>query len=450
MNRLGDLTASVAANVDQHSTRMRAINDELAASKYANPEKVVDAVTHLIQCNEEMQKKLAVANARLSDQQRELESRTNEARTDALTKLNNRRAFDDEMNRCRDEFQRRARPSSVLMLDVDHFKKFNDTHGHQAGDEVLKMVGRTLKGAVTCEQVVCRYGGEEFAIIFPGYTAQEAALLADKARSAIAEQPLEFDGKTLRVAASGGLAEFLPQEDGAAVVKRADQALYEAKKNGRNCGFWNNGQQNIKLAAEPKEVPAPVKEPVAEEPTVPAIQNRDPVTGLSNREAFIDDLSRRLAEWRRGGTVMSVIELKVDNYDQLIEKQGAAVGKVLLRTATQFLNAAMREMDHIGRTDEDRFGVLLPTAKLGDACNVADRLRSAIARCKLPLGKGQLQFTVSLGVVESRREETAEQLMLRVKEASNYASQQGGNCTCHHVGEKLVKATIQEATASPR
>src|SRR6185295_20304286 len=90
-----------------------------------------------------------------------------DARTDALTRLANRRAFDDELERRFNEWKRLRVPYTLLMADVDHFKKFNDTHGHQAGDEVLKGVAKTLKDTMREMDFVARYGGEEFAAVLP-------------------------------------------------------------------------------------------------------------------------------------------------------------------------------------------------------------------------------------------------------------------------------------------
>src|SRR6185503_7619557 len=106
-------------------------------------------------------------------------------RTDALTGLANRRAFDDELNRRFAEWQRRKTMFSLLILDVDHFKKFNDTHGHQAGDAVLTGVAATLRQTFREMDLVARYGGEEFAAILPVTNLTEALRAAERARAAI-------------------------------------------------------------------------------------------------------------------------------------------------------------------------------------------------------------------------------------------------------------------------
>lgn len=154
------------------------------------------------------------------------------ARRDALTGLHNRFAASE---RLRDEFVRSQRSSvafSVLLLDVDHFKRVNDTHGHDVGDQVLQVVARQIKASVRASDFVARFGGEEFMVILPDTDAQEAEVVAEKIRRAVdaCEPPVVG-----RVTLSVGLSEWrddLPDEG--LLVRRADEALYAAKGAGRN------------------------------------------------------------------------------------------------------------------------------------------------------------------------------------------------------------------------
>ena len=152
--------------------------------------------------------------------------------TDALTGLHNRRYFDEVMGTEFKRWRRYAQPLSVMMLDIDHFKKFNDTHGHDCGDRVLIALGRVLKAAASAAVIPCRYGGEEMIIVLPGLTQEKAMALADNLRLQIAA--LVLDG--LQVTVSIGVAGCPPHTvtDADALVKLADEALYAAKENGRN------------------------------------------------------------------------------------------------------------------------------------------------------------------------------------------------------------------------
>src|SRR5262249_13342871 len=132
LNRLQELTRKVAAEVDQHAVCVEEINAQLASDD--NDEgAVVAAVSQLIEANQRMQRQLDTAEERLQAQAVQIESHAVEARTDALTQVANRRALDDELKRRLTDFQRHGTPTTVMLLDVDHFKRFNDTHGHQVG-----------------------------------------------------------------------------------------------------------------------------------------------------------------------------------------------------------------------------------------------------------------------------------------------------------------------------
>ena len=160
------------------------------------------------------------------------------ARRDRLTGLLNRRAYDEAIADALARRQRLNEDVSILLLDIDHFKPINDTHGHPIGDRVLLCVAQWLNKAVRQTDVVARYGGEEFALLFQSAGAAEmesrlAALLEDIAASAF-----EYDvlGRKERVkfTVSCGLADFVPADSEDDFVKRADEALYEAKRKGRN------------------------------------------------------------------------------------------------------------------------------------------------------------------------------------------------------------------------
>jgi diguanylate cyclase (GGDEF)-like protein len=154
------------------------------------------------------------------------------ATTDELTGLKNRRRFREDLEMFALLAARQRTPLSLVMLDVDHFKQYNDTFGHPAGDEILRAVAAVLREGVRQHDVVARFGGEEFAVLLPGTDAVPAARLADRLRSAIERGA----GVPRAVTASFGVATSAPETLGAAkLVDQADDALYRAKRSGRNC-----------------------------------------------------------------------------------------------------------------------------------------------------------------------------------------------------------------------
>jgi len=159
-------------------------------------------------------------------------------RRDGLTGVFNRRHFEEELLRMAGEARLHARPMSLIMADIDHFKSINDTHGHLAGDDCLRGVAKRIEECVKSSGgLVARYGGEEFAVLLPDRGIQEALELAERIRARIEGDPVLCDTGILAVTISLGVTEFRPAEsniDPAAALRRADRALYSAKQCGRN------------------------------------------------------------------------------------------------------------------------------------------------------------------------------------------------------------------------
>ncbi|MFN7915274.1 MAG: GGDEF domain-containing protein [Vicinamibacterales bacterium] len=161
-----------------------------------------------------------------------------EATVDPLTKVGNRRRFDSSLKRLVQTAKDNGTSIALAMIDVDHFKKINDTHGHPIGDRVLVCVAQWLSKGVRQTDVVCRYGGEEFSILLPGASATEVEGRMKKLLMDISNSSYEYDvlGRKERVhfTVSCGLVDLDADEGPDGLVKRADEALYEAKKKGRN------------------------------------------------------------------------------------------------------------------------------------------------------------------------------------------------------------------------
>jgi diguanylate cyclase (GGDEF)-like protein len=155
------------------------------------------------------------------------------AAVDGLTGLWNRVHFDQRLAAETALARRSGGPLSCVMVDVDHFKRVNDQFGHPFGDLVLRRVAQALADSCRAEDVCCRYGGEEFAVICPAADARAAAALAERVRQAVCDMPFECRGQTVRVSCSLGVAEITVRPD-PTLVELADHALYQAKESGRN------------------------------------------------------------------------------------------------------------------------------------------------------------------------------------------------------------------------
>jgi two-component system cell cycle response regulator len=222
-----DLPILVVAEPDDEKKAVRAL--DLGASdiviKPIDPEELSARVKTQVR----KKRYLDALRARL-DQSMEL------AVTDQLTGLHNRRYMRAQIESFVKRSNMGGMPVSVLLCDIDHFKKVNDIHGHSAGDDVLREFGRRLSENIRPMDLACRYGGEEFVVIMPETTQGLAHAAAERLRVIMEESPFTIGrGEQLRVTMSGGIATVIPPEDTVdALMKRADEALYRAKGNGRN------------------------------------------------------------------------------------------------------------------------------------------------------------------------------------------------------------------------
>ena len=198
---------------------------------------VIDNTSDMLAHNQQLEEALAQSSIAMQGLERDLEAVRKQALTDGLTALANRKAFDAEIARLSQRAQQDGRPFSMVMMDIDHFKVFNDTYGHPVGDDVLRLVARTLGQGVRSGDMAARYGGEEFAILLPDTELPAALALANALRATVESMSLvrrKGGDKLGRVTLSGGVAEMARGDSPDTLVARADSALYVAKNRGRN------------------------------------------------------------------------------------------------------------------------------------------------------------------------------------------------------------------------
>jgi diguanylate cyclase len=187
--------------------------------------------------NRHLEVQLAESRKQIADLQESLDAIRYESLTDELTTLANRKHFDQSIERSITHATDSGESFSLLITDIDHFKNFNDTYGHQTGDQVLRLVGLAVKQNVKGQDIACRYGGEEFGIILPRTTLDHARSVADHIRVAVMSKELvkRSTGENLGyITISIGVSTYRKGDTAQSLIERADSALYLAKRTGRN------------------------------------------------------------------------------------------------------------------------------------------------------------------------------------------------------------------------
>ncbi len=260
MNRQEDLVDTI--KVEFHKTIKEILNDLSAAggdvsdfgnylsefsSRLETPMKEEDIISHFKALLQEVKKvntsrtllgrRLILAEEEVKKLQQRLEESKRHATTDALTGIWNRRSFEEKLLQQIKNCEQTKENLSLIMIDIDHFKRINDTYGHLTGDDLLRVIAKTLKDFVRGNDTVCRYGGEEFVVLLSGTALSGAISVAEKIRAHFTKMAWKqkSTGTSMgNITLSSGISQYRPGESSAAFVHRADIALYQSKKNGRN------------------------------------------------------------------------------------------------------------------------------------------------------------------------------------------------------------------------
>jgi diguanylate cyclase len=235
-------TEQLTHDVDSHNSELQTVGknvEDLHADDGEFEElqqQLLSQICSALESNKRLEDDLVCARYQMEQQAVELDRTRKEARTDALAGVPNRKGFDERLQFAVSSFKRKRTTFALLMCDVDHFKWINDTHGHQAGDRVVQLIGETLSRTLRPTDFVGRYGGDEFAVILAGVNTSAAIQTAERIRHAIEQRNFDVanDGSRVAVTFSMGMAIAEDDDTIESIMTKADKALYKSKQGGRN------------------------------------------------------------------------------------------------------------------------------------------------------------------------------------------------------------------------
>ena len=235
-------------DVGHHNTELKSVEESVSGLEAGGDLEsmqtaLLSEISAVMNSNRRMADDLVVTRYQLEEQAQELDKTRLEARTDDLSGLNNRKGFDEALQFAVSQFNRKGVNFSLLLADVDHFKRINDTHGHQAGDYVVTHLGNLLTQLSRKGDYLARYGGDEFALLLIGASDEQARVAANRLHAAIGSANFDvgLEQGHVAVTVSMGMAFACAGDTATTIIERADKALYRSKQGGRNqVHFWNN------------------------------------------------------------------------------------------------------------------------------------------------------------------------------------------------------------------
>ena len=241
LQTLMESTEQLSTDVGTHNSDLNSMQEvvvDVHSSGDLEPiqEILLEKINEVVASNKRLEDDLVVTRYRLEDQAQQLDTTRKEARKDQLSGLGNRKSFDEAIKFAISNFKSKRIPFALILADVDHFKRINDTHGHQSGDKVVSQIGETLRQVCRGHDHIARYGGDEFAIILMKVPPEPAHNAASRIRAAIEQTNFSVGGAGGRISVTFSMGMAFPTEDDTVegIISRADQALYESKKRGRN------------------------------------------------------------------------------------------------------------------------------------------------------------------------------------------------------------------------
>lgn len=477
--RVQQLAGNVSSGACEHRRQVEAVHQSLNLASHGDVanlhEAMADGLAKILHSNERLHEQLSDVETKLEEQSRQIETQLAEARIDSLTGAANRRAFDEEVARRLAEWRRRHVPMSLLMIDVDHFKKINDRYGHPAGDFVLRELARVLQHTMREMDFTARFGGEEFAIVLPGTSLRDARRAAQRALQAISSHVFEHHGEELKVTISVGLAEVMPSDNAETLIRRADEALYLSKAAGRNCGHFHSGTDFLSLDSPrliDSAMPMHCDPSATMEPTPPAKEaatrgadqakadaaksarsqptakrmvsdvepGRDELTNLPGAQAFAGELRRRVQRARSEHHPLTLLLVDIDRLTEINRREGRAAGDAVICRLAKVLSDAAGANDYAARYHEGQFALALDGVDIDEAVRTAETIRRTIQASTIEFNNTSIEATISCGVAAAEPGDRSVALVMRASTALTAAKSSGRDCAFVHDGRNVEPA----------
>lgn len=243
MKVLSNLLAAadeLTADVDTHNMEIRQVGQDVVDTATDGEltdvqKRLLRHIAGVLESNRKLEEDLTYARYRMEEQAQEIDRTRKEARTDALSGVANRKAFDEKLEMCMRDWRKHGVPFVLVLADIDHFKWINDTHGHQAGDHVVNRLGEFLRKFLREVDFIARYGGDEFAILITSCDLKRGGEISERIRAQVASVVFNVDAdQRASVTFSIGVAAPEADDDASRLIEKADHAMYRSKEVGRN------------------------------------------------------------------------------------------------------------------------------------------------------------------------------------------------------------------------
>jgi diguanylate cyclase len=436
------LAAEMASDIKSHGARLQKISGGLEAAESPTAAGVASALTKILDATDQFQKRIDAADQQIVEEAGQVEMQAILTHTDLLTSLPNRRAFEAELEKASMQGGRTPM-ATVVFVDLDALGQINKEYGHQGGDVILRQTAAIVKKLARGRDMVARFSGDTFGLLLNHTTLHDALPIAERVRKALNEAHFSHGTRPLKLTASVGIAQLRSDELRSAVTDRVNEALEAAKQAGGNVCFRHDGVSchAVSSAFQPKQDRA------EDEVTSLAALWRDssqpnsasegesaksalpkPEELLTGRSLFASNLNRRLAEWKRGGSNVSVAVVRVDQIDALKKRCGERGQAFLRQVMGRLMEAATRDMDDRCEFEDGLFALILPGTDEANALAVADRLCAQVRQCKMRMGNELWSLTASIGVAHCTSAARVMDIMLSAESAMLAGVELGGDC----------------------